>query len=139
VTVDSGVFIGPAAVLTNDRFPRAINAEGDLAADTDWVVSEIRLGEGCSIGAGAVVVAGHDVGPYATVGAGSVVTRGVPPHGLVVGNPARLIGWVCRCGRRLVDGSGSTVQASYIGGARCPRDGSLFDIQEDGCSIRERS
>lgn len=136
VTVASGVFIGPAAILTNDRFPRAITADGALAAATDWIVSEINLGEGCSIGAGAVVVAGHDVGAYATVGAGSVVTRPVPAHALVAGNPALLIGWVCRCGRRLIGADGSPVGGPFEGVAQCPQDGSDFEIHEGNCHSR---
>jgi acetyltransferase-like isoleucine patch superfamily enzyme len=101
VTVEDGVFIGPNAILTNDRYPRAVTATGELARADDWTVSPITLHHGCSIGAGAVVVAGVDVGRFATVGAGAVVTRTVPDHALVVGNPARRIGWVCACGTRL--------------------------------------
>jgi len=105
VTVEDGVFIGPNAILTNDRYPRAITSTGDLARADDWEVSPILLHEGCSIGAGAIVVAGVDVGRFATVGAGAVVTKTVPDHALVAGNPAHRLGWVCGCGRRLVDGS----------------------------------
>lgn len=112
VTVEDGVFIGPNAILTNDRYPRAITATGDLARADDWVVSPITLRRGCSIGAGAVVVAGVDVGRFATVGAGAVVTRTVPDHALVVGNPARRIGWVCACGSRLRDAKGEPALAS---------------------------
>lgn len=103
VTVEDGVFIGPNAILTNDRYPRAITTTGELARADDWQVSPIRLRRGCSIGAGAVVVAGIDVGRFATVGAGAVVTRTVPDYALVVGNPARRLGWVCACGARLTD------------------------------------
>lgn len=106
VTVEDGVFIGPGAILTNDRYPRAITAAGDLARADDWTVSPIRLRHGSSIGAGAVVVAGTEVGRFATVGAGAVVTRSVAPHALVVGSPARRIGWVCACGTRLHDSDG---------------------------------
>ena len=106
VTVEDGVFVGPGAILTNDRYPRAITATGDLARADDWQVSPIVLRYGCAIGAGAVVVAGVDVGRFATVGAGAVVTRTATDHSLVAGNPARRIGWVCACGARLVDSSG---------------------------------
>jgi len=102
-TVEDAVFIGPGAILTNDRNPRAVTSSGDLARASDWQVSPITLRHGCSIGAGAVVVAGTDVGRYATVGAGSIVTRDVPDNALVAGNPARRLGWVCDCGRRLAD------------------------------------
>ena len=101
VTIEDGVFVGPGAILTNDRFPRAITTSGELATAADWTVSPITLRYGCSIGAGAVVVAGVDVGSFATVGAGAVVTRSVTAHSLVVGNPARRLGWVCACGARL--------------------------------------
>lgn len=103
VTVEDGVFIGPGAILTNDRFPRAITSAGELARAEDWTVSPIVLRHGCSIGAGAVVVAGVDIGRFATVGAGAVVTRTVEDHALVAGNPARRLGWVCDCGARLTD------------------------------------
>jgi acetyltransferase-like isoleucine patch superfamily enzyme len=103
VTVEDGVFIGPNAILTNDRYPRAITSTGDLARADDWRVSPINLRHGCSIGAGAVVVAGVEVGQFATVGAGAIVTRDVPGHALVAGNPARRLGWMCSCGARLID------------------------------------
>lgn len=105
VRVEDGVFIGPGAILTNDRFPRAITATGDLARVDDWQASPIVLRYGCSIGAGAVVVAGVEVGRFATVGAGAVVTRTVTDHALVAGNPARRMGWVCACGARLLNSS----------------------------------
>ena len=101
VTVEDGVFIGPNAILTNDRYPRAITSSGELARADDWQVGPIVLRYGCSIGAGAIVVAGVEVGRFATIGAGSVVSRTVPPHALMVGSPARRIGWVCACGSRL--------------------------------------
>jgi UDP-2-acetamido-3-amino-2,3-dideoxy-glucuronate N-acetyltransferase len=132
-TVESGVFIGPGAILTNDRFPRATTADGSLATSDDWEVSEIRLGRGCSIGAGAIVVAGHDVGPFALVAAGAVVTREVPAHGLAAGNPARVVGWVCTCGQRLRDADGSVVAAKHDGLAVCPRDLTRYVIREHIC------
>jgi UDP-2-acetamido-3-amino-2,3-dideoxy-glucuronate N-acetyltransferase len=133
VTVEDAVFIGPNAILTNDRYPRAVNASGGLARAEDWVVSEIRLRHGCSIGAGAVVVAGSDVGRFATVGAGSVVTRSVPDHALVAGSPARRIGWVCACGQRLIDAAGTRVESEHSGRAHCPACGASYVIDGDGC------
>ena len=116
VTVEDGVFIGPGAILTNDRFPRAITSTGDLATADDWTIGPITLRTGCSIGAGAVVVAGTEVGAWATVGAGSIVTKDVTPNALVVGNPARRIGWMCACGERLLDGHGKPAGAVPAGG-----------------------
>jgi UDP-2-acetamido-3-amino-2,3-dideoxy-glucuronate N-acetyltransferase len=112
VTVGDGVFIGPGAILTNDRHPRAITSAGDLARAEDWSVSPVHLAEGASIGAGAIVVAGCDVGAFAMVGAGGIVTHHVPDHALVAGNPARVIGWVCACGQRLRDSTGHPAPAT---------------------------
>lgn len=114
VVVGDGVFIGPGAILTNDRYPRAVTASGALSRADDWTVTPTNLLEGASIGAGAVVVAGSDVGRFATVGAGAVVTRPVISHALVVGNPARRIGWVCACGQRL-GGAGGDLACTHCG------------------------
>lgn len=84
--IEDQVFIGPGAILTNDRVPRAMG---------DWDVSGITIRKGASIGAGAIVIAGVEVGERAMVGAGSVVTKNVEPHATVAGNPARFIGWAC--------------------------------------------
>lgn len=111
VTIGDEVFIGPGAILTNDRHPRAVNADGDLAREGDWTVSAINVAAGASIGAGAVIVAGCDIGPFAMVGAGAVVTHAVPGHAVVAGNPARGIGWVCTCGHRLADSTGHPAPA----------------------------
>jgi acetyltransferase-like isoleucine patch superfamily enzyme len=124
VTIEDGVFIGPHVCLTNDRYPRAIRLDGTLKSDADWEVSLVRVCYGASIGAGAIVVAGVTIGRFALVGAGAVVTRDVPDYGLCVGNPARLIGYVCACGRRLEPAAGPTM--------RCPACGTMVDIQNDG-------
>ena len=144
VTVEDGVFIGPNAILTNDRFPRAITATGELARADDWTVSPITLRHGCSIGAGAIVVAGVDVGRFATVGAGAVVTRTVPDHALVAGNPARRIGWVCACGSRLVDSAGEPARALPERYAQdpvlhCPACGRRYSYIPNTGTLEERS
>ena len=137
VTVEDGVFIGPNAILTNDRSPRAITRAGELARADDWTVSPILLRRGCSIGAGAVVVAGTVIGRFATVGAGAVVTRDVPHHALVAGNPARRLGWVCFCGQRLRDAGGDPIQADFAGAAaadaECANCSTRYRIDGDSC------
>ncbi len=101
VTVQDSVFLGPGVILTNDNQPRAINPDSSLKSDADWKVSPILIQRGASVGAGAIVLPGVTVGTFAMIGAGSVVTRDVPAHGLAYGNPARLRGHVCRCGQPL--------------------------------------
>jgi UDP-2-acetamido-3-amino-2,3-dideoxy-glucuronate N-acetyltransferase len=96
-----GVFVGPGAIVTNDRHPRAIRPDGSVKGQGDWELSGVTVDAGASIGAGAVLVAGVRVGAWALVGAGAVVSRSVPPHTLVVGNPARAVALVCRCAVRL--------------------------------------
>jgi UDP-2-acetamido-3-amino-2,3-dideoxy-glucuronate N-acetyltransferase len=103
VTIEDGVFIGPHACLTNDKYPRAVTPEGELKQDEDWEVGHIIVKYGASVGAGAVVLPDVVVGRFAMIGAGAVVTEDVPDHGLVYGNPARLVGFVCECGGNLVE------------------------------------
>lgn len=98
-----GVFVGPAAVLTNDTYPRAVNPDGTSKSAADWEPVGVLVGDGASIGARAVCVAPVRIGAWSLVAAGSVVTKDVPDHALVVGVPARQIGWVGRTGRRLED------------------------------------
>lgn len=93
VTVGDAVFIGPHACFTNDPYPRAVSP--------DWKVVPTRVDDGASIGANATILCGITIGGQAMVAAGAVVTKDVPAHGLVAGVPAKLIGWVCECGRRL--------------------------------------
>jgi acetyltransferase-like isoleucine patch superfamily enzyme len=105
--IESGVFVGPGVIITNDKKPRAINPDGTLKSGDDWVVGETLVRYGASIGAGAVVVTGVTIGKFALVGAGAVVTRDVPDHALVFGNPARHNGYVCSCAEKLENtGSG---------------------------------
>jgi len=93
VTIEDDVFLGPSMTFTNDRFPRAFS--------DGFEESETLVKRGASIGANATIRCGIIIGEYAMVGSGSVVTRNIPPHALVVGNPARRIGWVCKCGGKL--------------------------------------
>jgi UDP-2-acetamido-3-amino-2,3-dideoxy-glucuronate N-acetyltransferase len=143
-TIEDGVFIGPRAILTNDRFPRAITPSGALARRGDWEVSPITLKKGCSVGAGAVIVAGVEIGTFATVGAGSVVTHSVPGHALVRGNPALGMGWVCACGRRLNDSMGRPAPADPERQANgedlvCPHCGRHYGFVRDGKTLKERN
>jgi UDP-2-acetamido-3-amino-2,3-dideoxy-glucuronate N-acetyltransferase len=133
VTLESGVFVGPGAIFTNDVYPRSITTAGELASAGAWQVTETTVAYGSSVGAGAVVVAGSHVGRYALVGAGAVVTRPVADHALVVGNPARQIGWVCVCGRRLETEDLPNRGAVGAAGARCPADDARFEIVDGVC------
>lgn len=101
VELEDGVFIGPQVCFTNDYLPRAVNPDGSLKSAADWHVGRTVVREGAAVGAAAVVVTGISIGRWALVGAGSVVTRDVPDHALVFGNPARVRGWVCRCARQV--------------------------------------
>ena len=104
--VGNRVFIGPHACFTNDTYPRAVNP--------DWQVVPTTVEDGASIGANATILCALTIGRNAMVAAGAVVTRDVPPHGLVAGVPAKVIGWVCECGRPLDQAM------------RCSHDGRTF-------------
>ena len=93
VTIGNRVFVGPHVCFTNDLYPRAVSP--------DWHLVETKVQDGASVGANASIVCGVTIGRNAMVAAGAVVTKDVPPHGLVAGVPAKLIGWVCECGRPL--------------------------------------
>jgi len=101
VSLEDGVFVGPQVCFTNDRMPRAITLDGRLKGNDDWVVGPILVKYGASVGASSVILPDVTIGRFSLVGAGAVVTRNVPDHGLVVGNPARLVGYVCHCGRKM--------------------------------------
>jgi len=103
-----------------------VGVSGSLKRPADWLATGVRVREGASIGARAVVLAGCQVGRWAMVGAGAVVTRDVPDHALVVGSPARRMGWVGRAGVRLVEADG--------GEWRCPQTGERY--AESGQAIR---
>ena len=92
--LDAGVFVGPAAVLTNDSFPRAINPDGTLRKATDWNTIGVTVHRGASIGAQSIILGGVEIGEWALIGAGAVVTKDVPAYALMVGVPARRLAWV---------------------------------------------
>lgn len=101
VTIDDGVFVGPHATFTNDKIPRSINPDGTLKDASDWIVTKTYVGYGASIGANATIVCGVNIGKWAMIGAGAVVTKDVPDYGLVLGNPAKLVGYVTPEGIRV--------------------------------------
>ena len=111
VTCEDNVFLGPSCVFTNVINPRSAVPRKDEFRPT-------RVERGASIGANATIVCGHTIGAYALIGAGAGVTRDVPPYALVVGNPARHIGWVSEYGHRL--------HFDTDGRATCPESGAQY-------------
>jgi len=114
VECDDDVFLGPSMVFTNVVNPRsAVNRRGQYA--------KTHVGKGASIGANATIVCGHDIGAYAFIGAGAVVTKTVKPYELVVGNPARHTGWMSEFGHRL--------EFDESGKAQCPESGDWYQLE----------
>ena len=95
VTIGDNVFVGPHVTFTNDFYPRSFS--------TDWKILQTHVKNGASIGARTVIVCGVTIGEYALIGAGSVVTNDIPAYALAYGNPARIRGFVCKCGKKLED------------------------------------
>lgn len=122
-TIADGAFIGPGAILTNDVNPRSVTPDGRRKGADDWHAAGVVVATGASVGAGAIIVAGASIGAWALVAAGAVVREDVPAHALVVGVPARRIGWVGRTGVQLrPDGPGRWV---------CPEEGVHY-AEQDG-------
>jgi acetyltransferase-like isoleucine patch superfamily enzyme len=124
-----GVFIGPAVVLTNDTYPRAINADGSLKSAHDWEPVGVTIEKGAAIGARATCVAPVTIGAWATVAAGAVVVKDVPPYALVAGVPAKRIAWVGESGVPLVAGEDAT---TWI----CPTTGDRY-LETNGTLTKE--
>lgn len=115
--VADGVFIGPGAILTNDKFPRAVNPDLTVKSANDWVPTGVIVGEGAAIGAGAICIAPVQIGAWALVAAGAVVTKEVKPHSHVQGSPARHVGWIGPAGFPLVP------KKNHF---QCPKTGAIF-------------
>jgi len=115
VTCDDDVFLGPSMVFTNVINPRsAVNRKSEYA--------KTNVGKGATIGANATIVCGHDIGPYAFIGAGAVVTKNIPAYSLWVGNPARQRGWMSEYGHQL--------SFNEEGKAVCPESGEHYELKE---------
>jgi len=124
VICDDDVFLGPSCVFTNVVNPRsAVNRRGQYA--------QTRVGRGASIGANATIVCGHDIGQFAFIGAGAVVTKQVPDYALVVGNPARQMGWMSEFGHKLL--------FDEQGQATCPESGEAYRLDQGKVSKIPRS
>ena len=126
--LEAGVFIGPAVVLTNDTYPRAVNPDGTPKSAHDWQPVGVTIREGAAIGARAVCVAPVEIGRWATIAAGSVVTKDVLAFALMAGVPARRLGWVGKAGVRLIERDGHWV---------CPQTGQTY-VEADGL-LREEN
>lgn len=124
----AGVFLGPAVVLTNDTYPRAVNPDGSLKNASDWDAVGVTIAEGASVGARAVCVAPVRIGAWATVAAGAVVTKDVPDFALVAGVPARRVGWVGRAGAPLRQ-EGARWVCPVTGAVHRDEDGVLVEIR----------
>ncbi|MEN8137057.1 MAG: acyltransferase [Bacteroidota bacterium] len=115
VTCDDDVFLGPSMVFTNVTNPRsAINRRGQY--------TKTHVGKGASIGANATIVCGHDIGEYAFIGAGAVVTKNIKPYALVIGNPSKQIGWMSEYGHKLI--------FNKEGFATCPESGDDYLLKD---------
>jgi UDP-2-acetamido-3-amino-2,3-dideoxy-glucuronate N-acetyltransferase len=123
VILEDDVFCGPSMVFTN-----VVNPRSHVPRKDDYL--ETRVGRGASLGANSTVVCGHTIGQYAFVGAGAVVTRNIPDYALVVGNPSRVVGWMCHCGIKLASGPTPPPEAS------CGACGSRYETNGQGVLTR---
>ncbi len=120
----AGVFVGPHVCITNDRYPRAITADGHLKTAADWQVIRTIVGTGASIGAQSTIVAGVTLGEWCLIGAGSLVTKSIPPFALAYGSPARIAG--------IVGYDGKMISSAYKAGTyRCSSSGKTIEIRPE--------
>lgn len=118
--IHDGVFIGPGAILTNDKNPRSILSSGEVKITKDWEKVGVEVLQGAAIGSGAICVAPVKIGKWALVGAGAVVTKSVKNYALVIGNPARQVGWVGKAGKKL-----ETLDGRHF---KCPIFGTGYEV-----------
>lgn len=121
VICEDNVFLGPSCVFTNVINPRSrINRKNEYR--------KTIIHEGASIGANATIVCGNNIGKYALIGAGAVITKGVPDYAVAVGNPAKIVGWVCKCGNKIT---------FYEGKSECEHCGMVYKKNESGVTAEE--
>jgi acetyltransferase-like isoleucine patch superfamily enzyme len=94
VTIEDGVFVGHSVTFINDSYPRAVNGDGELQTEQDWVVERTLVRKGASIGSGSTILSNVEIGEHAIIGAGSVVTKDVPANAIVAGNPAKVLRYI---------------------------------------------
>ena len=119
IRIEDNVFVGPHVTFTNDPYPRSYS--------TEWKMVPTLVEKGASIGAGAVIICGITIGEHAMIGAGSIVTKDIPPHALTYGNPAKIRGFVCRCGTALI--KGEERQKHIL--MRCPSCNEKYEIPRE--------
>jgi acetyltransferase-like isoleucine patch superfamily enzyme len=123
VSIGSGVFIGPHVCFTNDKLPRAVFPDGAPRGPQDWFKNETTVCDGVSIGANTTIICGVTLGKWCMLGAGSVVTKSVPPHALILGNPGRIAG--------IVSASGEIISKQYEPGQYSSTSGETIVIKQD--------
>jgi UDP-2-acetamido-3-amino-2,3-dideoxy-glucuronate N-acetyltransferase len=124
VVLEDDVFCGPSMVFTN-----VINPRSHVPRKHEYLATLVK--RGASLGANATIVCGHSIGAYAFVGAGAVVTRDVPDHALVTGNPGRVVGWMCKCGAKLASGARAPEEAG------CPACGTQYRLRAGSLAVKE--
>jgi UDP-2-acetamido-3-amino-2,3-dideoxy-glucuronate N-acetyltransferase len=124
VVLEDDVFCGPSMVFTN-----VINPRSQVSRKHEFLATLVK--RGASLGANATIVCGHTIGAYAFVGAGAVVTRDVPDHALVTGNPGRVAGWMCKCGAKLASGARAPEEVS------CPACGTQYRVHAGSLAVQK--